>query len=63
MKVKCENLVRCGNFNCIHNYDGYHCKNIVISLDSTGACAFRKPKPAKTKPNPNLDPFEGSNAC
>lgn len=65
MKVKCENLVRCGNASCIHNVDGYYCRNVVISLDASGLCAFRRPKPHKTKPNtnPNPDPLEGSNAC
>lgn len=63
MKIKCENLVRCGNSNCIHNQDGYYCRNIVVSLDATGTCAFCKSKPVKTKPNPNPDPFDYSNAC
>ena len=65
MKIKCENVVRCGNRNCIHNIDGYYCRNIVISLDTSGACAFRNSKPerSKTNPNPNPNPFEGSNAC
>ena len=25
MKVKCENIVRCANTNCVHNYSGYYC--------------------------------------
>jgi hypothetical protein len=65
MKIKCENVVRCGNRNCVHNTDGYYCKNTVISLDASGVCAFRNSKPVKpkTNPNPNPDPFVGSNAC
>ena len=63
MKIKCENVVRCGNRNCIHNVDGYYCRNIVISLDTSGVCAFRNSKPEKLKTNPSPNPFEGSNAC
>ena len=44
MKIKCENVVRCGNRNCIHNTNGYYCQNIVISLDAFGVCAFRNSK-------------------
>lgn len=47
MKIKCENVVRCGNRNCIHNTEGYYCRNTVISLDASGICAFRNSKPVK----------------
>ena len=63
MKIKCENVVRCGTRNCIHNTDGYYCRNVVISLDASGVCAFRNSKLEKPKINPNPNPYEGSNAC
>lgn len=44
MKVKCENLVRCGNSNCINNQDGYSCYHIVVAIDSDGRCALCQPK-------------------
>lgn len=62
MKIKCENVVRCGNYNCCHNTDGYYCAKAVVALDTSGKCAFVRPK-TYPKPNPNKDPLEGSNAC
>ena len=44
MKIKCENVVRCGNYNCCHNSDGYRCAKAVVALDSSGKCAFIRPK-------------------
>ena len=44
MRVKCENIVRCGNYSCCHNTDGYFCNRKVVALDVTGSCAFYKPK-------------------
>ncbi len=49
MKIKCENVVRCGNYNCCHNTDGYYCVKSVIALDSSGKCAFAKPKDIITR--------------
>lgn len=43
MKIKCENIVRCGNYNCCHNNDGYYCVRAVVALDAAGKCAFIKP--------------------
>ena len=43
MKIKCENIVRCGNYNCCHNSEGYFCNRKVVALDVTGSCAFYKP--------------------
>lgn len=46
MKVKCENIVVCGNYNCIHNCETL-CVKTIISLDQNGQCALcqLKPKP------------------
>lgn len=44
MKIKCENVVRCGNYNCCHNTDGYYCAKAVVALDTSGKCAFVRPK-------------------
>ena len=44
MKVKCENIIRCANAECIHNQDGYSCHHIVLAIDSDGRCALCKPK-------------------
>jgi hypothetical protein len=43
MKMKCENIVTCGNYNCGLNYDGA-CIRTVIALDSDGKCVMYKPK-------------------
>lgn len=63
MRIKCENVVRCANTDCIHNNDGYSCCHIVVAIGSDGRCALCKPKdrPTQNKPNPNH--FDYSNAC
>lgn len=43
MKIKCENIVTCGNYNCALNYDGA-CIRTVIALDSDGKCVMCRPK-------------------
>ena len=62
MKIKCENVVRCGNYNCCHNDGGYYCAKSVIALDVSGKCAFIKPReyvktdaPAQIKHNAAFD--------
>lgn len=62
MIIKCENVVRCGNYNCCHNNDGYYCAKAVVALDATGKCAFIKPREyvktdasAQTKHNTAFD--------
>lgn len=52
MKVKCENIVRCANTECIHNLNGYSCHHIVVAIGSDGRCALckSKDKPAQNKP-------------
>ena len=62
MKIKCENVVRCGNYSCCHNSEGYYCAKSVVALDATGKCAFIKPKayvktdaPAQIKHNAAFD--------
>ena len=63
MKVKCENIVRCGNYSCCHNTDGYFCNRKVVALDSFGKCSFIRPKETRI-PNPLPNPAgEKSNAC
>lgn len=56
MKMKCENIVTCGNYNCGLNYDGA-CIRTVVALDGNGKCVMCKPKtnPAETKPNKPFD--------
>lgn len=49
MKMKCENIVTCGNYNCELNYDGA-CIRTVVALDGDGKCVMCKPK---TKPISN----------
>ena len=55
MKVNCENIVRCGNYNCYYNSDSYCCSGIVVALDANGKCALVRPKTikAETKTEPN----------
>ena len=56
MKMKCENIVTCGNYNCGLNYDGA-CIRTVVALDGDGKCVMCKPKtiPAETKLNKPFD--------
>ena len=56
MKMKCENIVTCGNYNCELNYDGA-CIRTVVALDGNGKCAMYKPKdrPTQNKPNKPYD--------
>ena len=37
MKIKCENVVVCGNYKCTLNQDG-KCVRAVVALDTTGKC-------------------------
>lgn len=67
MKIKCDSIVRCGNYNCVHNDDGYVCLKQVIALDINGQCALCRPKHMisegkipKSPPNPIS---EKTNAC
>lgn len=62
MKIKCENVVICGNYECSLNCEGA-CIRSVIALNGNGKCAMCKPKeyvktpaPAQlTKPNKPYD--------
>lgn len=56
MKMKCENIVTCGNYNCELNCEGA-CIRTVVALDGDGKCVMckPKPKPAETKPNKPFD--------
>ena len=44
MKIKCENVIVCGNYNCAWNCDG-RCGQDVVALDANGKCALAKPRP------------------
>lgn len=64
MKVKCENVVVCGNYKCELNLDGA-CIRTVIALDADGKCSLfrQKEKVVKTE-KPALTPApKTSNAC
>ena len=61
MKIKCENLVVYGNYNCGRNSEGY-CIHRAIALDASGKCVLEKPKvyvktdaPAQIKHNAAFD--------
>jgi hypothetical protein len=43
MKMKCENIVTCSNYNCELNYEGA-CIHTVVALDGDGKCVMYKPK-------------------
>lgn len=55
MKMKCENIVTCGNYNCELNCEGA-CIRTVVALNGDGKCVMCKPKtkPAETKPQQAL---------
>lgn len=42
MKIKCENVVACGNYKCARNYDGA-CIHTVVALDADGKCVLFDP--------------------
>jgi hypothetical protein len=50
MKMKCENIVTCGNYNCGLNCEGA-CIRTVVALDGDGKCVMYKPK---NKPIPEV---------
>lgn len=50
MKMKCENIVTCGNYNCELNYSGA-CIRTVVALDGDGKCVMCKPKCKSTPPD------------
>ena len=61
MRIKCENVVVCGNYNCSLNCEGA-CVRSVVALDGQGKCAMCKPKvyaktdaPAQLKSNTACD--------
>lgn len=39
MKIKCENVVACGNYNCCYNSEAY-CIKRVVALDASGKCVL-----------------------
>lgn len=39
MKIKCENVVVCGNYKCLINKEG-KCIRTVVALDTTGKCGM-----------------------
>jgi hypothetical protein len=56
MKIKCENVIVCGNYNCAWNCCG-SCGQNVVAMDANGKCALEKPKdrPTQNKPNKPYD--------
>ena len=58
MKINCENIVVCGNYNCYWNVTG-RCGHDIVSIGADGKCAMEKSKtipnnggkPAQNKPN------------
>ena len=46
MKIKCENVVICGNYKCVYNDDGM-CAHNAVAMDATGKCVVARPKPEK----------------
>ena len=61
MKIKCENLVICGNYNCRHNCEG-RCFSTAMALDATGKCVVAQPKIPASAPVSAPTP-KNSNAC
>lgn len=41
MKIKCNNIVKCGNYRCTWNGAG-SCGHDIIALDSSGKCILEK---------------------
>lgn len=58
MKIKCENVVACGNYNCVHNTEA-HCVRKVVALDASGKCVLFNQKRLVGAAPAN----EKSNAC
>lgn len=42
MKIKCENIVACGNYKCELNLNGA-CIHTVVALDACGKCVLFEP--------------------
>jgi len=43
MKIKCENVIICGNYRCAWNCD-CRCGHDVVALDANGKCSLEKPR-------------------
>ena len=52
MRMKCENIVTCGNYKCELNCDGTCCRT-VVALDGDGKCVMCKPKARTVEAKPN----------
>lgn len=55
MKVKCQNIVSCGNYQCCFNSYSF-CVHTVVSLNAEGKCALFKQNPSKIKDKPTQNP-------
>ena len=53
MKVKCENIVTCGNYKCAYNHFSECIKN-VVALNEEGKCVLFKTKPEPTPKEPGI---------
>jgi hypothetical protein len=49
MKIKCENVVACGNYKCTRNCGG-SCIETVVALNADGKCVLFKPSESLEKP-------------
>ena len=63
MKINCDKIVVCGNYECVWNFDS-RCQKSTVALDINGKCALCKlkpvpkdngGKPAQNKPNTPFD--------
>lgn len=43
MKIKCENVIICGNYRCAWNC-GCRCSHDVVALDANGKCSLEAPE-------------------
>lgn len=51
MKITCDSIVRCGNWDCYHNRDGSQCTLVVVSIGADGKCAMCHPLPTLKSEN------------
>ena len=62
MKIKCENVVVCGNYKCTLNQDG-KCVRAVVALDTTGKCNMARYTEKTVATAPAAGVAKNSNAC
>lgn len=62
MKIKCENVVVCGNYKCTLNQDG-SCVRTVVALDAMGKCNMARYAEKTVAAAPAAGVAKNSNAC